>query len=80
MYKYKITLKVCNDFNYTISTESDWVADEEVAFQESHEIVNLLCKRYPNWDRVNCYVKLYSSDRRAVRKTWKTEEFNWGVE
>lgn len=80
MYKYKITLKLFEGFLYTVSTESDWIADEEIAFHESHEQVLFLQEKYPNWEQCNMTVKLYSGDCRHLRKSWDTKEYNWGVE
>lgn len=80
MYKYKITLKLFDGFYYTVSTESDWIADEDIAFHESQEKILFLQEKYPNWEQCKTTVKLYSDDRSYLRKSWNTQEYNWGVE
>ncbi len=80
MYKYKITLKVLEVFYYTVSTESDWIADEETAFHELHGQILFLQEKYPNWEQCKTTMKLYSDSCRYLRKSWNTREYNWGVE
>ena len=82
MYKYKVTLKFYRDgIRASLSSESDWIADGDIAWQESNSVVEMFKDMYSQeWLSCNVRISEYSGDCRYLRKTWNTTEHNWGVE